>query len=309
MNQRILIGILALQVILVAAAFLNRLREPEVPEEFLSVQLEDVTAIQITSDQGKVELARREAGGWQLADGNPADDEKVDRVFGDFVGIKGGWPVATSISSAERFEVADDAFQKRVVLTAGDDVLADVYLGSSPGYRSVHARLADSSSVYSIKFSNYELSTDISSWIYKKLLSAEGEVSKISRSDGFSLTKTADTWTSEPAVELDLNEVKSFVDRFADLSIYDINETDVSSIDPINFALVDGSGEYSLKLFHDEENNDWIASSSRVDGMYSISSYVAKQMTAPLDELELASDDEVLATDEASEEEVVEIAE
>lgn len=292
MNQRILIGILALQVILVAAAFLNRLREPEVPEVFLDVQFDTVTSISISSDDDTVDLNKVD-GQWFLEDGKPADGDKVDRVFTDFTTVKGGWPVATSISSATRFEVADDAFQKHVVLSSEDDVVADVYVGTSPGYRNVHARVAGSSSVYSIPFSSYELSTSVAGWMDKKLLAAEGHLTKLARSGAFTLTKSDEVWVAEPGVELDAEEVDKFVGRFTDLSVYDISDADIAEIDPIDFNLTDASGEYSLQLFHDEDNDDWIASSSKVHGTFSISSYIAKQMTVALEELAIEPDDDV----------------
>ena len=291
MNQRILIGILALQVVLIAAAFLNRLREPEVPEIFLDVLFEEVTSISIASDEESVDLLR-EGDSWVLGDGKPADGEKIERVFSDFTSVKGGWPVATSISSAERFEVADDLFQKHVVLSISDDVVADVYIGTSPGYRNIHARNAGSSSVYSIKFSSYELSTDSTGWLDKKLLSADGELTQIIREGKFTLTKNDGTWVSDPLVELDVEEVDTFVDRFADLSVYDFNDVDLAEIEPIQFTLTDAAGDYTLSMYHDEENDDWTASSNKFDGSYSISSYIAKQMTVQLDELKVETPEE-----------------
>ena len=292
MNQRILIGILALQVILVAAAFLNRLREPEVPEVFLDVQFDTVTSISISSDEDTIELEKVDDQ-WLLGDGNPADGDKVDRVFTEFTTVKGGWPVATSISSATRFEVADDVFQKHVVLTSEDDVVADVYVGTSPGYRNVHARVAGSNSVYSIPFSSYELSTNVSGWLDKKLLAADGHLTKLARGSAFTLMKSDDAWIAEPNVELDVDEVEKFIGRFTDLSVYDVSDADISEIEPIDFNLTDASGEYSLQLFHDEDNDDWIASSSKVHGTFSVSSYIAKQMTVALEELAIEPDEEV----------------
>ena len=61
----------------------------------------------------------------------------------------------------------EDSYQRRVQVLTGDETLADVYLGTSPGYRRVHARRADADDVYSIEFSNFEAGTDVSSWLKK----------------------------------------------------------------------------------------------------------------------------------------------
>jgi len=54
-------------------------------------------------------------------------------------GAEAAWPVATSESSAERFEVSDAKFQRRIRFFADDAVVTELFLGTSPGFRRVHA--------------------------------------------------------------------------------------------------------------------------------------------------------------------------
>ena len=64
----------------------------------------------------------------------------MDSVVERFARAAGSWPVANTASTRERFEVTEENHQRHIVAKAGDDTVADIYLGTSPGYRKTHAR-------------------------------------------------------------------------------------------------------------------------------------------------------------------------
>ena len=109
----------------------------------------------------------------------PADDEKVTTLLDKLAGLQAPWPVATSADVAQRFEVAEDNYQRLVSLRQGDEILAQAYLGTSPGYQRVHARAAGQDDVYSVQLSNYELGLEIDAWLDKAVMAIDETVTRV----------------------------------------------------------------------------------------------------------------------------------
>ena len=137
MKQNFLIGIFVVQVIVIALLLVSKSGGVQSPEAFLEFDALGVDRFVIASSDETIEVSK-EGEQWVLPDGNPADVEKVDSVLGKLAESGTDWPVATTPSAAKRFEVTDSTFQKHISIYSGDDVLADVYLGTSPSFRKVH---------------------------------------------------------------------------------------------------------------------------------------------------------------------------
>ena len=170
---------LAVQVVLIGALLAARSGAVAEPEPFLSFDAGMIDAVSIANDEGTVDLKKAD-GAWQLPEGLPADASKVQRVLDSLSESPGGWPVASKASTAERFEVTEDNHQRRVTLKVGDDIEADFYLGTSPGYRKAHARHSGDDDIFAITFSNYEAGVAASDWLDKSLLRPEGALTEVS---------------------------------------------------------------------------------------------------------------------------------
>ena len=96
--------------------------------------------------------------------GFPADSGKVKGLLERLQGLKHGLAVATTGGAQTRFKVSDAAFERRVQLAQGDETLATLYFGTSPGLRQVHARTKDDDAVYTTEFSNYEAPLKPGDW-------------------------------------------------------------------------------------------------------------------------------------------------
>ena len=305
---------LAVQVVLVGALLAARSGAVSEPAPFLSFDAAEVDALSISNDEGAVELVK-DGETWQLPGGLPADAAKVDRVVERFGNADGGWPVASKASTAERFEVADETHQRRVVLKSGDDELADFYLGTSPGYRKAHARHADDSDIYAITFSNYEAGVKASDWLDKSLLRPDGALTAVERMDGFALTKGEEgVWTAADGTVLDQGKTETFAGRFTGLSVIGISDAELPEAPKMVFALRDDLGTANLAIYHLADDDDYVAVSDRLSGAFEMSSYIAEQMDKAVDDLAPdppedvetdASDDESLP-DEAAALEAVE---
>ena len=278
LNKTTLAFALAIQLAAIGVLLAVRSGSAVEPEPFLSFDAATIDGLTIANNDGTVTLARTDAG-WELPEGIPADASKVDEVVEKLANASGGWPVASQASTAERFEVTEENHQRHLVLKAGEETVAALYLGTSPGYRKAHARLVDDDDIYAITFSNYEAGVKASDWLDKSLLRAEGSIAAVQRVDAFALTKDEEgTWSAASDAILDQGKVETLAGRFTGLSVLGINEAELPDAPKAVFAVQDDAGTLRFSLYHLEEDDDYVATSDRVPGSYEISSYIAEQM-------------------------------
>jgi hypothetical protein len=99
-------------------------------------------------------------------------------------GLRKRLPVSTTASAVKRFKVSPDNYEHKVVLNAGDKILATLWLGDSPGLRQVHGRANEENEVYSLDFAVYEASTEPNQWTDKTVLNLKtDDITQISFPD------------------------------------------------------------------------------------------------------------------------------
>lgn len=291
MKQNILVGIFVVQVLIIALFWFMNSGAVQDPEIFLEFDTHAVDRFVIASADETVELEKEDAQ-WVLPDGNPADSEKVDQVIARLADSGADWPIATTQSAAKRFEVMDSIFQKHITIYSGEDILADVYLGTSPTFRKVHARQAKETDIYAIEFSNYEVGTDPSSWLDKKLLQPSGSIKSFERIGAYKLVQEEGNWTTDSDSELDESKVRSYVDRFESLTVLKISDNELTDATTrTQFAIEDEEGVYMLTIYHFEVANDWVAESDRRGSQYGVASYIGTELVKEL--AKLAPDEEL----------------
>ena len=313
-------GLFAAQLLFIAGLLLNSgLGSDASAPQLLSFDPANVTGLTVSGEDKTISLAR-DGDLWRLDDGAadgtpdgtpnglPADGGKISELLEKLSTLDAPWPVATSADSAERFEVTDVNHQRRLVVAGEDGPLADLLLGTSPGYRRVHARLNGENEVYSIDFSNYEAPTDADQWLDKALLAAEGEVSAVALEGAWQLTRQDGEWLIDGA-PADAEAADDLVRRFTGLRVLGMAEEDDSEgdaedeADPAGvFLVTDEAGEHRLTLHHEAEEDDYNLVSDRVAGRFEVATYIAEQMLAdPADLQADEADQEADATDEAAE--------
>lgn len=123
------------------------------------------------TDQTQTTLARRE-GTWSLPDleNFPADATRVAQLLARLAELQGGLPVATSAAAQPRFRVGDADFERRVTLFAGEEKLATLYLGSSPGMGQIHARADGSDRIAVVELAAFDIPVPADDWIDRMLV-------------------------------------------------------------------------------------------------------------------------------------------
>lgn len=284
-NKGTLTALLAAQLVAVGVLLAAKSGGIEEPEPFLAFDAEAVDAITVSNAQGSVTVTKVD-GDWQLPDSVPAASLKVESVIEKFADMSGSWPVANTGSSRERFEVTEENHQRHVVLKAGEDTVADFYLGTSPGFRKTHARRTDDGDVYAVPFSNYEAGPKTSDWLEKSLLRPNGALNAIGRQDSFELTKEEEGgWVSADGTELDQGKVETLVGRFNGLSVVDVSDAVLPETPTAVLTLTDDDGVLTFTLYALADGEEYVATSDRVPGAYEVAKYIGEQMDKTLADL------------------------
>jgi hypothetical protein len=184
---------------------------------------EQVQRIQLANGDGNETLAlTRQDEGWVIADlgDAPVQADKVGRLLDDLVALKRPLPVGASEEARKRFKVADDGFERRVVIEGDDGPLAQLIVGDSPGFRRVFARVDEDPAVYDLRLAVSDVSPLRDDWVQTDLLRLDAEqIAQVKRGDWI-LTKGDDgTWTVEGETRpLDQEAIKALILRLGNLS-------------------------------------------------------------------------------------------
>ncbi|WP_346836792.1 DUF4340 domain-containing protein [Microbulbifer sp. SAOS-129_SWC] len=221
--QFYLSGFLALQLVLAVGLYWNQVHQQaqqQRSEALVAVVPDEIQRVEIRGDKKSLTLVKQ-GDKWQLPDMHklPADGAKLRALLAKLGNLRGNWPVATTSSAQERFEVAKDKFRKRLRLYgSGDKVLAELYVGTSPGFRKVNVRRAGEDAIYSVSLNSYELPVADDSWLDKSLLAA-GPVKAISGPD-YQLAKHGDKWQfSHGDADLDTTKAAALASALAELRV------------------------------------------------------------------------------------------
>ncbi len=152
--HKILIGALAVQIVL-AVIVLSRGDGAAATRErplFPGFDAGKVTRVQVSAaDHKAVDLVKRDPG-WVVASGfdYPVDAARVTDALSPIAKLTVGEPIATQASRHKQLHVADDDYERKLVLTGGGGGGKDLtlYLGGSAGSRRTAIRLGGDANVY-----------------------------------------------------------------------------------------------------------------------------------------------------------------
>lgn len=131
----------------------------------------------------------------------PADGGRVDQLLTRLAEIKRPLPVATSPEARTRHKVSDDRFERRLTLKAGEQPVATLILGDSPGFRRTFARPAEDDAVYDLDLPLFEVSQRQDDWLARDQLRVDREtIERITAAD-WTLIKGEEGWSLEGSEE------------------------------------------------------------------------------------------------------------
>jgi hypothetical protein len=169
-RNQILIGVLVLQLVLVAIVFWPRHAATATTGQalFPGVTADQISSVSLIDDSGdSVRLARSD-GGWVLpdADDYPALSEEVTTLLEKIVDLTAEQLITQTSGSHARLKVAEDDFNTRIEFELSDGSQHSLYVGSSPNYGSTHVRVGDQDQVYLVtSLSSSDVSSRAAAWI------------------------------------------------------------------------------------------------------------------------------------------------
>ncbi len=165
---RILVGVLAVQAALYLFLSYQDFNASKAPkaEALLTLNLDKTDKIWVEEAGKKVELLRKD-GKWILPElfNFPVSAEKISQIFKKIMDEKKGYPAGNTKVAAKQFEVTDEKFERKVTFFAADKVENTLYLGSSPSFHKVYARVNQEDKTYSIELNTFEVPTAAMEWV------------------------------------------------------------------------------------------------------------------------------------------------
>lgn len=286
--QRQLTILLFVQLLLVLGIFVwnqNGLSVPDAQPLLSSTDLESDKIV--IRDANSTVTLQKVNGLWQLPDLKqlPVDEQKLNDLMDKLKGTKLTWPVTTSSTSHERFDVSEKKFQRRVEFFKGDQKAVDLLLGTSPGFKKIHLRKQGDDSVYAVQLTSFDFSTSNNDWLKKDLLAFK-DAQQITAAD-FALRKMNGNWEFVNGSErVDVVKVNELANAFANLQIIEL-ASEMPAGDKKTFTLNPGGYRYDLV----SANNSFFVTRSDNNSVFKLSQSEYDKIVKPTKSDLTAKDD------------------
>ena len=227
MKKNYLLSILLVLQVLVAYFVISSVDELQGHagiQKLLDFNRELIDGIRIEDNNGNLVELKSEGDTWLTAEDFPVNVDRIDRLLERFEGLEHGLAVASSPSSAKRFEVSGDRFQRHLKLLSDGKPVAEFYLGTGAGARRNHVRLADQDKIYAVTIGSYDLPAEIADWQDKDLLQIE--VSEIQSIDleGLTIRRIEQSEDDSQDTKSDMDSTEWFADGLAEDETFKADE-------------------------------------------------------------------------------------
>jgi hypothetical protein len=295
---RLLTAMLVLQVVLIAAIYWPG-SEPtfaSAEQPLVTVNPDSVDEVLIVGEDATKVVLKKHQKDWVVESyfGLPAASGKVGQVLSELANLKSGWPVATTATAAKHFELTDDKFQRKVELLQDGSLITRFYLGTSPGYRKVFARVDAEKNVYAVKFAVHQLPSEGKDWVNTKLTAVPEDSITDIKSQDIELYKDDQNWQLTDLSEGETSnkeEIRKVLDALANLNFqellgteakpeYQLEEPEASFTLALKDTDSKGNKTLELKLAKPRDGDYYVLSRSDRPELFKIPSY---RVTALLD--------------------------
>lgn len=235
------VGYVLLALLLLQLAVVGKLHwtEQESALAVKNVSLADtgpfhIDEIHITDGHENQAVLARQGDSWVLPGLGklPADKARIEDLVKQLAEADPGWSVAHTLPARQRFQVASYHFRRRVDLIAQGQKVSAVYLGTSPGFRKVHARNEEQDEIYSISLNLFDTPTQADHWLDPKLLQVRTPL--IIRTDTYHLNRDGGSWKSGTDAEPDQRELNALLSALHNLQVEGVASEE--AMDELAFA-------------------------------------------------------------------------
>ncbi|MGB1140619.1 MAG: hypothetical protein ACPG1A_06945 [Halioglobus sp.] len=215
--------------------------------------------ILISDEYDNETVLSRRGQRWVLPEllGLPASAEKVDALLAVIDADK-LWPVARTSAARQRFQVADYLYQRRIALRGADGATEIIYLGTSPGFRKVHARNDAREDIHSVTLNIHDVPAFSGAWLDPRLLQVRTPLGI--DADSYSLRFENGVWISAFGGTPDTFELEALLDTLRSLQVEGVadeaTQRDLMDAEAALELRVTGlAGDVTLELFAFEEGH------------------------------------------------------
>jgi hypothetical protein len=248
-----LLALLSVQLLLLIILWPREQADDSANLPLLSLTPDSVTQLAITDGDGQTVTLRREESRWLLAEtALPARQSRIDGLLQTLVDARRGWPVATSGAALKRFRVLPEDFERRITLSTAEGE-QQLYLGTAPGFRQVHARPADAeSAVFVLRYNSVDIPASRDDWLEQTLLQVSAPTS-IAGAD-YRLVRNGDTWRDEASNAPDESALQGLVRGLENLRVNrlaadEAKATLTTEAPTVKLVIGSNAGEYTLTLY------------------------------------------------------------
>jgi hypothetical protein len=167
MNKYTILGLLVLAQITLLYYQLRTgtpLAQQSSSQALLTIEEDSIAALSIIDADGKKVRLQNVGQVWQTSNGFSAQQEKVEQLIEKIASLTTTLATAHSDAAAQRFQVAEDTFQRMLTIETASSETIKLFVGSGAGARRSYVRLGSEKAIYSLPLAEYELSTDTSDW-------------------------------------------------------------------------------------------------------------------------------------------------
>ncbi|RLQ23425.1 DUF4340 domain-containing protein [Seongchinamella sediminis] len=241
-----------------------------------------IDELRVEDGSGGVVQLQKSGDLWQLPQlsGLPADPEKVAEVLQKLTAGDPGWAVAHTLAARQRFQVADYHYRRKVTLASLGQTVGTVYLGTSPGFRKVHARNELGDGIYSLDLNLFDLPVEAGQWLEPRLLQVRAPVAI--NADGYSLQRRDGEWQLGTGETPEQRELQALLDALRNLQVLGVASAQQQQAAQREEAalildITALAGNTRLELFRLGE--DYYAASSEYPQLFRISAYDFDKLT------------------------------
>ena len=223
-----LLVLLLMQCAVVAAVFWPDTSQNRYEKQtFAPFPVNAIDELRIGDEYDNEVVLKRLGDKWLLPnmENLPANTDKIEKLLQQITTQSGNWPIADSPAARQRFQVADYYYQKRLSLFSGGKKLGTIYLGTSPGYRKIHARNDKQDAIYSITLDPTGATVVENDWIDSRLLQVRAPL-RID-TDLYNLYFENGSWLSATGGTPDVQELERLISALKNLQVEGLADEDL----------------------------------------------------------------------------------
>ncbi|MEZ4752803.1 MAG: DUF4340 domain-containing protein [Bdellovibrionota bacterium] len=252
-------------------------------EPILTFDKSKINKVNIETAEQKFEALKKDKK-WVLPAINnfPADSDKISELVTQLSYAPRSIPVGSTKNTQKQLKVLDDSFEKKITLS-GDNVKAELIIGTSPSFKKNYVRNAAEDTVFNIETGNWELSPDPKAWLDFEYLYFEPSKVSMYTSEDFEITVSDNKYTIQGSDKnLDQTKVSDYIKQLSEIKFTELLEKDPvvkSSKADFYFSVMLPDKERVYNFYKDGKDSNYILKLQGSDYTFKVPGAYVKELS------------------------------